>query len=130
MRPMMRRVSSRSRRPAPGEEPRKLGDLVSVGPATIADLSLLGIHTVEELACCEAEVLYESLCSLTGFRHDPCARDVFAAGIAQARNPALPPEEKVWWYYSRERKQRAAAGATSSPRAPVKKGRTNGGQRA
>lgn len=88
---------------------RRLRDLVSVGPATVGDLEQLGIGTVEELAQHDAHDLYERMCSTTGFRHDPCCEDTFAAAIAQARDPDLPEEKKRWWYWTRLRKQREEA---------------------
>jgi hypothetical protein len=93
-------------------ETRRLLDLVSVGKATIGDLALLGIHSVEELARQEPDELYLRLCEVTGVRHDPCCLDVFSAAVAQARDPHLPTEEKQWWTWSRRRKaaERAARG--------------------
>lgn len=83
-----------------------LGNLVSVGPATLRDLELLGVDCVEKLAKCDAEELYLRLCAESGVRHDPCVEDVFNAAIAQARDPGLPAEMKNWWFWSRVRKSR------------------------
>src|ERR1700749_1202671 len=91
-------------------EKRKLTDLVSVGPATVNDLKLLGISRVEDLTDRDAVELYERLCELTGVRHDPCCKDVFNAAIAQSQNPDLPQEHKQWWYWSRLRKLRENGG--------------------
>jgi hypothetical protein len=88
---------------------RRLEDLVSVGPATVGDLHLLGISTVVALAREEAPALYRRLCEVTGVRHDPCCEDVFAAAIAQARDPDLPAALKKWWTWSRLRKARNRA---------------------
>jgi nucleotidyltransferase/DNA polymerase involved in DNA repair len=88
---------------------RRLRELRSVGPATVRDLALLGITSVPALAACEPDALYDRLCAATGVRHDPCVRDVLAAAVAQARDPALPAEQRDWWYWSRRRK--AAQGA-------------------
>jgi nucleotidyltransferase/DNA polymerase involved in DNA repair len=90
---------------------RSLASLVSVGPATLHDFEVLGVRTVDELAQCEARELYERLCKRVGVRLDPCCEDVFAAAIAQAKDPALPAEQKKWWYWSRKRKQRAQRNA-------------------
>jgi hypothetical protein len=79
-------------------------DLVSVGPATRRDLATLGVHSVEQLARCDAMELYSRLCAATGARHDPCVEDVFNAAIAQARDPDLPARMKNWWFWSRQRK--------------------------
>lgn len=85
---------------------RQLTDLFSVGPATIKDLRRLGITSVQQLALCEPRDLYERLCAATRQRHDPCCEDVFAAAIAQARNPHLEGDACRWWYWSRLRKVR------------------------
>ena len=88
-----------------GERPaaRHLRDLRSVGPATVGDLARLGVTTVEALAACEPQALYDRLCAVSGVRHDPCVRDVFAAAVAQARDPDLPAEQRNWWWWSRRR---------------------------
>ena len=91
----------------PPERPaaaRRLRDLRSVGPATVGDLALLGITTVEALAACEPRALYDRLCAESGVRHDPCVLDVFAAAVAQARDPDLPAEQRDWWWWSRRRR--------------------------
>jgi hypothetical protein len=59
---------------------------------------------IEQLRRADADRLYERLGRVTGQRHDPCCRDVFAAAIAQAKNPNLPEEQRDWWYWSRLRK--------------------------
>src|SRR3569832_2254242 len=94
---------------APVEAPRRLIDLVSVGPATVGDLALLGIHSVEELARHQPGDRYHQLCERTGVRHDPCCLDVFSAAVAQARDPELPHYEKLWWTWSRRRRAAAPA---------------------
>ena len=96
------------RESASAERRRRLIDLVSVGPATVADLALLGITTVDALRGRDPRELYERLCRVTGARHDPCCEDVFAAAIAQANDPALPAERCAWPYWSRVRKARDA----------------------
>ncbi|MGA2182791.1 MAG: helix-hairpin-helix domain-containing protein [Bryobacteraceae bacterium] len=88
---------------------RRLNDLASVGPATLADFEVLGIRSMEQLARCEAHELYQRLCALTGERHDPCCEDVFRCAIAQARDPFLRAEQRKWWYWTRVRKTRTAA---------------------
>jgi nucleotidyltransferase/DNA polymerase involved in DNA repair len=90
---------------------RALGDLVSVGPATLADLARLGISDVAALEAVDPEDLYDRIGVLDGARHDPCALDVFRAAVAQARDPDLPAEQRQWWYWSRLRK----AGRRSVP---------------
>jgi len=88
---------------------RELGDLVSVGPATLRDFHALGVRSVAQLARCKPEALYSKLGRLRGKRQDPCCLDVFTAAVAQARNPLLPSEKCVWWYWSQQRKANQAA---------------------
>lgn len=85
---------------------RQLKDLSGVGKATIADLRLLGIHSVTELARQDGDALYDRLCQRTGTTHDICCLDVFRCAVAQARDPELPKEQKNWWYWSALRKRR------------------------
>ena len=79
----------------------RLTDLPNVGPATAADLKLLGIHTPDQLAGWNPVVLYEDLCAKTGVRHDPCVLDVFMS-ITRFMDGEDP---KVWWDYTTERKR-------------------------
>jgi hypothetical protein len=85
-------------------DPRELKDLVSVGPAMLRDLELLGIRSVRELAKQQAPALYAKLGRAAGQAQDICVLDSFAAAIAQARNPRLPAEQCQWWWWSRKRK--------------------------
>jgi hypothetical protein len=91
-------------------EPRRLQDLISVGPAIARDLELLGVRSVAQLARRSPKRLYEGLCRVTGQAQDVCCLDVFRAAVAQARNPFLPIEQCQWWYWSRQRKARDARG--------------------
>jgi hypothetical protein len=88
------------------KEHRALQNLISVGPATVRDLELLGVGSVAALARQNPGSLYKKLCRITGERQDICVLDVFRAGVAQARNPRLPVEQCQWWYWSRKRKAR------------------------
>lgn len=78
--------------------------LRSVGPATVGDLTLLGVDTVEKLAASDPRVLYDELCARTGQNVDICQYDVFCCAVAQARDPRLPDEQKDWAWWSRRRK--------------------------
>lgn len=89
-------------------QPRRLQDLISVGPAIARDFELLGVHSVAQLARRNPEKLYEGLCRVTGQSQDICCLDVFRAAVEQARNPLLPAEQCQWWYWSRQRKERDA----------------------
>ena len=85
--------------------PRALSDLISVGPAMLRDLELLGVRSVSQLARRNPQRLYESLCRVAPQHQDICCLDVFFAAVAQARDPRLPLEQCQWWYWSRRRKQ-------------------------
>lgn len=88
--------------------PRRLQDLVSVGPAMLRDFEMLRIRSISRLARRNPRKMYEKLCRLTGQRIDVCCLDTFQAAVAQARNPLLPPEKCHWWYWSRLRKENHA----------------------
>jgi hypothetical protein len=85
-------------------EKRQLRDLVSIGPAMMRDLELLGIRSVSELRRRNPNRMYRQICRIKGQRQDPCCLDVYTAAVAQAGNPALPLEQCQWWYWSKKRK--------------------------
>lgn len=84
---------------------RQLKDLVSIGPAMLADLELLGINSVAHLRLRNPQRMYQQLCRIKRTSIDPCCLDVFVAAVAQARDPNLPIEQRQWWYWSKVRKQ-------------------------
>src|ERR1700757_1064957 len=86
-------------------DPRTLLDLISVGPAMLRDLEILGVRSVSQLARRNPQRLYESLCRVAPQHQDICCLDVFCAAIAKARDPRPPLEQCRWWYGSRRRKQ-------------------------
>lgn len=86
------------------DKERRLGDLISIGPAMLRDFEILGIRSVAQLSRHNPRKLYDKLCRVTGQYHDICCLDVFSAAVAQARNPLLPAEKCQWWYWSRKRK--------------------------
>jgi len=77
---------------------RKLSDLVSVGPATLADFEDLEITEVEQLLEKDASELFSELQIIRKSELDPCCEDVFRAAIEQARDPHLPKEKRQWHY--------------------------------
>lgn len=79
---------------------KKLRDLKNVGKATLADLALLGIDSVEELARQDATFLFHELERQTNHRQDPCVWDVFAAIIHEAATG----EASSWWEWTAKRK--------------------------
>ena len=78
----------------------KLTDLPNVGKACAQDFHVLGIFTPGDLiGKCPFE-LHESLCKITGVRHDPCVIDVFMSVTRfVGGEPPLP-----WWAFTAERK--------------------------
>jgi nucleotidyltransferase/DNA polymerase involved in DNA repair len=85
------------------QESRRLGELISVGPAMLRDFELLGVRSVGQLARRSPERLYRKLGRVAGQHQDICVLDVFRAAVAQARNPRLPAERCQWWWWSRKR---------------------------
>ncbi len=83
---------------------RELRDLVSLGPAMLRDLDLLGISTVAQLSKKHPQQMYRQLSELKRQSQDICCLDVFTAAVAQAKNARLPIEQCQWWYWSRRRK--------------------------
>jgi hypothetical protein len=102
---MTRKNEKNSSAPSYSVDSRKLSDLRSVGPASVKDLKLLGIESVEALKDQNSIELYERLCEITSTRHDPCVIDVFRTAIEQARNPILEARKRDWWYWTKIRKQ-------------------------
>jgi len=78
----------------------RLSDLKNVGKATPADLAILGISTIEELANQDATALFQELERRTKSRHDPCVWDVFAAIIHEAATG----KASNWWDWTNGRK--------------------------
>lgn len=91
-----------SRRPPSPQPAMRFEDLPNVGPATAADLRLLGLVHPADLEGQDPLALYRRLEALTGTRQDPCVLDVF---IALTRLAAGDPP-RPWWHYTAGRKQR------------------------
>ena len=79
---------------------KQLSDLKNVGKATLDDLHLLNIRTVEELSSKNPTVLFHELERRTRKRQDPCVWDVFAAIIHEAASG----EPTAWWEWTQKRK--------------------------
>jgi hypothetical protein len=86
---------------------RKLGNLISVGPAMVRDFELLGVRSVGQLARRNPERLYHRLGCVAPHHQDICVLDTFRAAVAQARDPKLPAEQCQWWWWSNKRKKSA-----------------------
>jgi hypothetical protein len=81
-------------------ECEQLEQLPNIGPSLAADLRLLGVHHPSELAAQDAYQLYQSLCTRTGKRQDPCVLDTFMAATDFMRGA----EGRPWWTYTAQRK--------------------------
>jgi hypothetical protein len=79
---------------------QKLKDLKNVGKATLADLHLLGIYTVEKLAEQDPRDLFQKMEEKTNAKQDLCVLDVFAAIIHEAKTG----EKTAWWEWTCKRK--------------------------
>ncbi|MBN1653524.1 MAG: helix-hairpin-helix domain-containing protein [Deltaproteobacteria bacterium] len=79
----------------------RLEDLPNIGKAIARDLRLVGIDHPNKLIGADAYGLYESLCTATGKRQDPCVIDVFMSVIHFMQGgKALP-----WWSFTEKRKK-------------------------
>jgi len=86
-------------------ETRQLRELVSIGPAMLSDLELLGIHRVVQLRRPDPARMYRRLCRIKKQVLDPCCLDVFVAAVVQANDPNLSIEQRQWWYWNKVRKR-------------------------
>jgi len=81
---------------------KELEDLPNIGKSIAGDLRCMGIYKPGDLHGKDAFILYDTLCSLTGKRQDPCVLNVFMSAISFVHgNPAKP-----WWRFTKERKRR------------------------
>ncbi len=100
VRPLQARRELPPRKARHAAECLRLEQLPNIGPSLAADLRLLGVQQPHELASRDAFVLYQSLCTISGKRQDPCVLDSFMAATDFMRGaPARP-----WWSYTTERK--------------------------
>lgn len=83
-----------------------LCDLKNVGKATLQDLKLLDIHTVEKLKLQDPTFLFQELERRTHKRQDPCVWDVFAAIIHEAKTK----QGTRWWEWTSYRKSLQKSG--------------------
>ena len=92
-----------------------LTSIPNVGPAVSRKLEELGITSPDDLRGRDPYDLFDRLCELHGFRHDPCLLDTFVAAVSYAEGgPARP-----WWEFSRERKAASAVIADVGPESPL-----------
>lgn len=94
------RSDDMTRQPARQRQLSHLRDIPNIGPATAADLQLIGIDRPSDLLDCDPYELYTRLEAATGTHQDPCVLDVFISAVRFMNGaPARP-----WWKYTAERK--------------------------
>lgn len=80
----------------------ELHSLKNVGKATLQDLKILGISTIDQLNKADPDELFQQLQILTGQKHDPCVWDVFTAIIHEAKTGEKTP----WWEWTKVRRSK------------------------
>ena len=99
-RPLLAGPGLRPRKASHADECEQLEQLPNIGPSLAADLRRLGVQHPRELTAADAFQLYQTLCTISGQRQDPCVLDTFLAATDFMRGaPARP-----WWAYTAQRK--------------------------
>jgi Pathogenicity locus len=89
------------KRKSTSREVTRLEDIPNVGRSIAADLRQLGVTSPDELRSADPYALYDTLCRVTGRRHDPCLLDTFIAAVRYMQGEPKKP----WWKYTAERKR-------------------------
>ena len=90
----------KSPKAASAAECQTLEQLPNIGPSLAEDLRSIGIAHPNDLRGKDAFLLYQTLCAVTGQRHDPCVLDTFMAATDFMRGARAAP----WWHYTAQRK--------------------------
>jgi predicted GIY-YIG superfamily endonuclease len=83
----------------------RLENIPNIGPSIAANLRKLAITTPSDLPGRDPYAMYDDLCRITGWRHDPCLLDAFIAAVRFMEGAPKKP----WWKYTAERKRVTAA---------------------
>ena len=78
----------------------RLTDLPNIGKAMAEDLELIGITHPAQLKGKNGLELWQSLCTISGERHDPCVIDVFMSVVDFMDGG----EPQPWWAFTVARK--------------------------
>jgi hypothetical protein len=70
--------------------------LPGIGPSIAADLRLLGVKSLKDLARRDPERLYTRLCDITHEKQDPCVLYVFRCAV-YASKTTLPDRKLLQW---------------------------------
>jgi len=84
------------------EKIRYFTDLPNIGAAAARDFEVLGFSEPGQLVDADPLHLYETLCLVTGTRHDPCVLDVFMS----VTDFLAGGEPKPWWHFTELRKKK------------------------
>ena len=79
-------------------------DIPNVGKAIEKNFILIGLKEPIDLISQDPYQMYETLCTITGQRHDPCVIDVFISAVNYMQGG--PPRK--WWEFTDERKRKLA----------------------
>jgi hypothetical protein len=71
--------------------------LPGVGPSIAADLRLLGVRSIADLARRDPQRLYDELCARTRSHQDRCVLYVFRCAVYAARTPKPDTRLMKWW---------------------------------
>jgi Pathogenicity locus len=87
----------------------QLEELPNVGKAMADDLRLIGIDDPNKLVGKNPFELYDTLCRISGTKHDPCVIDVFMSIVHFMESG----EPRPWWSFTDERKRTLLDGGSS-----------------
>jgi nucleotidyltransferase/DNA polymerase involved in DNA repair len=76
---------------------RELREIPGVGVKIAEDLWAMGIRTPADLKNKNPELLYEQLCSQSGYKVDRCMLYVFRTAVYYTSNIRHNPEKLKWW---------------------------------
>ena len=83
--------------------PDVLEVLPGIGPSLAADLRLLGVKSLSDLARRDPEKLYARLCDITREKQDPCVLYVFRCAVYASRTPLPDAKLLLWWAWMERR---------------------------
>jgi hypothetical protein len=79
---------------------KRFEDIPNIGPSMASDFKALGIKSPTDLKYKDAYKLYQKICKVTGYRHDPCVLDTYMAAVDFMKGA----EARPWYSYTPKRK--------------------------
>lgn len=95
-------VQSQNRHKKRGRERSELETLPGVGRAIAEDLESLGIHTLDQLADSDPEILFRNLERIRNTQIDRCVLYVFRCAVYCACEDYPDPNKMKWWNWKDE----------------------------